>query len=428
MEKIKLALICHFSYPAIRKQLDLRQGKYYQYRDFAKWNVNIIDALRLRDDIELHVVALHDGMRHATQEFVFGGVHYHFYRQDLPYPWTQIEHHLFPQSKRNYPRNRRYAKRFLSQIQPDIVNLIGAENTFFSITALEVENTPLMIHCQTVYANPDRIKNTGSVNKQRWDTELKLFHKSQYLACTGRMYYDLIKGYEPKAFVFPRKWPVSGFPSIAEIPKKYDFVFFARILCKNKGFDNAIEAMGWFVKIHPEAKFLAVGSKDSEWSIYDKRIKELGLDLNLEIHPPFPEYVDVLQYVKQSRFALLPITMDVLSGTILESMRMGLPVVTCRTSGTPSLNEKRDTVLISDIGDVEGLVQNMLRLYETPSLQDDLRNNAYLYLKEKDTENENNVDIMITQFKAVINHFRNGTPIPQELLYNTAENIDYRKQ
>lgn len=428
MKKVKIALICHFSNQLVREKLNLFPVGHYFYQDFANWISNIINGLKGRNDVELFVIAPHNGMKYATQEFAIEGVHYSFFRSELPFPWRSLEARLFSQSKRGYPRNRKYVNAFLRKIQPDLINLIGAENAYYAIAALDVENVPIMLHLQTVYANPDRLKNTNNVDKQRWDVELDVFHKTPYIACTGRMYYDLVKGYEPNAIIFPRRWPTSKFPEIPNVNKTYDFVFFAHTLCKNKGFDNAIEAMGIMIKKHPNSRFLAVGSKDANWLQYETRIKELGIEKNLEIHLPFNDYIDLLQYVKQGRFALLPITMDVISGTIIEAMRMGMPVVTCRTSGTPSLNEKRETVLISDIGDSEGLSQNMLRLYECTELQEKLLKNAELYLRERDEENSHNIDIMVLQYKAVIDNYYKGIPIPRELLYNPDENINHRKQ
>ena len=107
---------------------------------------------------------------------------------------------------------------------------------------------------------------------------------------------------------------------------------------------------------------------------------------------------------------------------------MGMPVVTCRTSGTPSLNENRETVLISDIGDCNGLCENMERLYNSEELANHLRENAFKYLEEKDELNANNVNEMVTQLQAVINHYHNATPVPQELLFKTEDSIDYRKK
>lgn len=428
MKRIKLAIICHFSSAAIRERLTLYKSRWYNYPDFAKWNSAIIEGLRQRDDIDLHIIAPHNGMKRSTQEFEYEGVNYHFFRSELPFPFNYCEHFLRLQSKYDYPRNRRYINHFLTQIAPDAVVLIGAENAYYAVSALDVDGIPVMIHLQTVYANPDRLKKTGQVDKQRWDTEVRLFKKTPYMACTGRMYYDLVKTYNPDAIVFPRCWPASKFPVIPDVEKKYDFVYFARYLNKNKGFDNAIEAMGRFAHRHPDCRLLAVGTADQEWAKYEARIKALNLENNLEIHGSFPEYSEMLKYVKQARFALLPITMDVLSGTILESMRMGMPVVTCRTSGTPTLNEKRETVLISDSGDWEGLCDNMERLYSDNKLESILRENAYLYLAEKDGKEAGNVERMVDQIKSVIAHYKDGTPIPNELLYNIEENKDYRKQ
>lgn len=427
MERIKLVIICHFSTSQIRERLELVEDKHCVYKDFGLWIVNIIDGLKKRDDIELHVISPHMGMKHPTQEFLIEDVTYHFFWTELPYPWKQLEFYLCPQKKRNYSRNRRYVKSFIKNIKPDLVNLIGAENPYYSITALDIENIPIFIHCQTVYANPDRIKNTGKMDQYRWDTELKLFHKTPYIACTGTMYYHLIKQYAPDSIILPRRWPSRKFPEIPETEKKYDFVYFARELSKNKGFDNAIEAMGQFVKVHPGATFLAVGEKDKNWTIFENRIKELGLEDFVITHDPIASYQEMLEFVRQGRFSLLPITMDVVSGTILESMRMGMPVITCRTSGTPSLNEERETVLISEIGDSEGLCQNMLRLYDDEDLQKILINNGFIYIKNLDEKKAHNSDEMIAQYRAVIAHYREGIPIPQSLLFNTDDNINYRK-
>lgn len=427
MHKIKVAIICHFSNVEVRKNLKFFPV-HEEYKDSANWITLIIEALRKREDIELHIVAPHRGILPALQEFTIDNVHYHFFRRYLPAPFDKIERRVDRQDKRGFPKYRKYITRFIQRIKPDLVNLIGAENAYYASSVLDIEVIPIVLHCQTVYANPERKEKAGKIDMVRWNTELSIFHKVHYFACTGRMYYDLIKGYEPQAIVFPRKWPVVNYPKIPDVPKKYDFAYFARMLNRNKGFDNAIEAIAIAVKNHPELKILAVGSWDRDREFFEKRIEELGIKDNLEIHPSFPNYLDMLQYVKQARFALLPIKMDVLSGTILEALNMGMPIVTCRTSGTPSLNKKRETVLISDIGDNESLAANMLKLYENPELAERLKGNGTLYIKEEEEENARNVDIMVQQYQAIIEHYNNRTPIPKDLLYNTEENIDYRNR
>lgn len=408
-----------------RKVIGLQELRYV---DMGLWNLNIIKSLGREREIELHVIAPHVGLRKNMFEFSDNNIAYHFYRPELPFPWVFLERFFYKKQYKEFPRTRKIVKRLIKKINPDIVNLIGAENPYYSITALDVENIPVILHCQTVYANPDRKLKTGIVNKYRWELEIELFRKIKYIACTGRMYYDLIKEYSPNAVLFPRTWPGSKFPEIKKQPKKYDFAYWARMLNKNKGFDNAIEAIGIVARKYPDIKIIAVGSWDGAKELFEQRIKELGIEKNIEIHPSFLNYTDMLCYVKQARFALLPVKMDVLSGTILEAMRMDMPVVTCRTSGTPSLNEKRDTVLISDIGDNAALAQHMIDLLENTELAESLKSNAEVYISELDERNAHNIDTMVAQYKAVIAHYGNGTPIPLELLYSTDKNIDYRKK
>ena len=263
MSCIKLAIICHFSNQSIRDKLSLFKWRIYRYFDFGKWVTNILDAISRYDEFEVHVISPHRGMKSSFQEFEDNNIHYYFYRDELPFPFGKLENLLFSQEKRNYPRIRKIVKRIIKKINPNIVNLIGAENPYYSITALDIENIPIILHCQTVYANPNRIRNAGEINQKRWNLEIELFHKIPYIACSGKMYYDLIKKYEPNAIIFPRKWPVSKFPDIPEVNKRYDFAYFARMLNKNKGFDDAIEAISIVANKYPNIKILAVGNYEN---------------------------------------------------------------------------------------------------------------------------------------------------------------------
>jgi len=419
MSKLKLAIICHFSCPSIRKELNLHDRV---YSDFALWIPNIINGLKTRKDIELHVISPHYGLKKSVQTFELDGVFYYFYR-----PWFYgqlgrleywLEHYQGCLCTPSYFCRKKFVKTFLHKINPDLVNLIGAENLDYSIAALDVKDIPTILHCQTVYANPDRKKNTGVVFKSRWNTEVKIIRHIKYIACSGRMYYDLIKGYNPDSIVFPRKWPAADFPNVPDVPKKYDFAYFAGGFNQGKGFNNAIEAVAIAVKKHPNLKFLGIGDWDEHNMMYKDRIQELGIERNVEIHPRFPQYIDMLRYVKQAQYALLPFKMDVVSGAMIEALRLGLPVVAFRTSGTPALNEKRETILISDIDDNDSLAANMLRLYEDAELADKLRANGAEYIKELDDMNAQNLEEMVDQYKAVVAHYSNKTPVPQSLLYN----------
>ena len=105
-----------------------------------------------------------------------------------------------------------------------------------------------------------------------------------------------------------------------------------------------------------------------------------------------------------------------MSSTIREAMACDLPVITTITKdGTTLINEKRETVLLSEIGDNKALAQNMLRVMGDKELADKMIENGRLLLKEN-FDNEPIVQKQKIALFAAYENFKNGTPIPEELL------------
>lgn len=429
LEIIKVVIIGHMSSPQIREQLPLESnyigncfrklfGKpEIEYSDFAPWNTNTIEGFEKEDKVELHIIAPHRGLRNWTFEYEQNNIRYHFYRPEPLFPWVIFDKLLNKKQYRDYTRTRRIVKRFIHNIKPDIVNLIGAENPYYSICGLDVENIPLLITCQTVYSNPDRQKLSGKVSKYRWDLEQSLFKKASAFCCTNTMYRDLIQSYIPGAIVFPLTWPETPFPKLEACTKKYDFAFFSMSVSKKKGIDSAIEALNIVKKIKPNVTLLVVGHADENISEeLQNKIKEYGLENNVIFHDFFPSQLDMFNYVHQARFALLPVKMDYLSGTILQAMEMGMPVITHITDGTPTLNAERETVLLSEIGDVKTMAEQMLRLMDDTNLAQMLAENGLLYTQQRYEKSRKAIQQRIDQYKATIERYRDKKAVPAEML------------
>ena len=427
--KMRVAMLCHFSNPKVRTKLPLVSrrvenfilkclfSKEAGYLDFALWNEGIIQCLSNSDEVELFVISPHFGLKKKIYKYKEGPVNYIFFRGTPLFPFDYIDRLFKISQSGDYGSNRIIIKKEIELIRPDLILLVGAENPYYSISVLDIDNIPVFLQCQTVYSNPERKQLSGNVDLYRWKIEQKIFEKTLYYACNGTMYNNLIKKYNPQAIVFRRSWPSKPFPQIVHQQKKYDFVFFAHYLSIKKGFDNAIEAIAIASRTKPDIKLLAIGAFDKDKHTFLNRINKLGIERNIIFQSPLVEYEDLLKCVTQARFALLPVKLDVVSGTITEAMRLGLPIVTCKTSGTPLLNEKRKTVLISDIGDNETLAHNMIDLMDSPELVQDLKTNMHIFLNEK-TRNKDNSRVFVEQLLSVINHHYYGIPIPQEQLFD----------
>jgi len=432
-EKIKVAWICHFSNEKVREKLPLSKRMFlngikkllgispYTYNDFAPWVNNLITEFEKFNNVELHIIAPHAGLSPFKHSFEMNGIYYHFFRPELPLRFDIAVNRLPHQENRKFLLNRLWVKQFIKEIQPDIVNLIGTENPYYSITVLDIKDIPVYVSAQTVYTNPDRLKLSGNCNLLNWNTELKIHHKEKYYGCTGRMHRDLIINNNPNAIVFKNFFPIQHPGKVKEVEKEFDFVYYAQHVSAKKGIEDAIDALAVVKKEKPDVTFKVVGHCPPDYRVFlNEKIKKLELTENISFHDYFPLHSDMHQYIKKARFALLPIKLDVISGSVVEAMLLELPVVTYKTTGTPYLNKDGETVLLSEIGDIERLAANMLKLLNSPELAEQLKIKAKAFA-EKEFDNAANAKRLVEDYKAVIAHYHHGTPIPEKLLFNLDE-------
>jgi glycosyltransferase involved in cell wall biosynthesis len=431
--KIKVAWICHFSNQQIREQLSLSKMRVFNflksvsgkqkshYGDFSPWVNNLIKEFEEFEDVELHIIAPHKGLIPLTCEFQTNGIFYHFFRPDNPLLLSKIGDKIYRNRKKKFRIIRHCVRRFIKQIQPDIVNLIGTENPHYSITVLDIKDIPIYITAQTVYTNPLRKIYSDICNDLSWDIELKIHQKEKYFGCDSRMHRDLILKNKPDAIVFKTFFPIQKPERVKQVLKEYDFVFFAAGVTAKKGIEDAIEALAIAKKKKEDITLNVVGRCAANYKVsLLKKIEELNLTDNILFNDYFPLHADMHQHVKQARFALLPVKLDAIPSTILEAALLELPVVTYKTTGTPYLNKNGEAILICDIGDIQGLSSNMIKLMENPTLAEKLKKNAKRFV-ETEFDNTKNARRLVENYKAVLEHYHYNKPISQELLFSTKE-------
>jgi glycosyltransferase involved in cell wall biosynthesis len=432
-KKMKVAWICHFSNEKVREKLPLSKRIFlnrlkkllgmqpYVYSDFAPWVNNLITEFEKFEEVELHIIAPHTGLKKKRFDFEMNGIHYHFFKSEDDNIYTSIINKLGLNKKPKYTKNRKQTAEIVTSIKPDIVNLIGTENPYYSITVLDIGDIPIFVSAQTVYTNPDRKKLSGSYDSLLWNTELKIHHKEKYYGCAGRMHRDLILRNNPDAIIFKNFFPIQYPKKVKEVEKEFDFVFFAQGVSQKKGIEDAIDALALVKKEKPDVTLIVVGSCPPNYKVFlNNKINNLKLTKNISFHDYFPIHSDMHQYIKKAKFALFPVKLDVIPGTVIEAILLELPVVTYKTTGTPYLNKDGETVLISEIGNIEHLAANMLQLLNSPELAEQLKKKAKAFV-EKEFDNTASAKRLVEDYKAVIAHYHDGTPIPKELLFDLNE-------
>lgn len=425
---MKVAMICHFSNAEVRSHLPLGNRKLYTllrklmrmpgkgkgYGDLAPWDTNIIDAVKKRDDIDLYVISAHGGLTKNEFSFESGKIHYTFLRPEYAtflknvIPNDELWRRLNPMTP--------HVKKAINRIKPDLVLLVGAENAYYSSTILYLKGYPVYVLCQTVYNNPE----FSSVESKNATTEKRIIETQKYLGVYSEKHRDLLRKLNYKGYIFHFQWPptINLFRPSPVSEKKYDFINFALHLSSDKGFHDSIKALSIVKKSYPDVKLNIVdGGPDNVREELLKLIKQYDLDNNVSFTPFFPIQNDLFQHLQSARFAVLPSKVDHISGTQLQAMRFGLPVICYKTTGTPELNKDKECVLIAEKGNVEELAGKMLLLMENNTIADELRQNSYEYIRFMDENSQKNMDRLVESFKAIIDNFKYGAPIPSELLF-----------
>lgn len=426
---MKIVWICHFSNAEIRSILTLSDNKIANifrkfvkssdiiYTDFAPWVSSLIEEFERFDNIELHIISPHQGLNKYIQHFKLRNVNYHFFKPDTPILNLRLDMIL---GKPIYFITRFLVSKIISGIQPDLVNLIGAENPYYSITALDIKNIPIYLSCQTVYSNPLRYEHS-TIEQQRWDTEIKIHRHIKYFGCQGRMHRDLVLKNNENAIIFKMFFPIQKPEGIVQQPKEFDFVFFAGGLSQKKGTEDAIIALQRVKAFFPKVKLNMIGNCSAEYKNHLKEIiDELKLNDNVIFTKSFPKHSDLLTHITKSRFAVLPNKLDVISGTIIESILLDIPVVTYKTTGSPYLNKNGEAVLLANIGDIDTLAQQMIVLISNRDKAQQLAANARRFV-EKEFDNTRSAKRLLDNYHEVIEYYHNGKEIDQKQLFDVNE-------
>ena len=428
---MKIVLIAGFSNAEIREHLEFKKDhKCYhwlirmfrlparvgEFWDSAPWVKSIIGEVEKQTDMELHVIGPHIRLKNSIETFQLRGVTYHFYRSE----WTSLVRKLNHYKLwKLLQKSTSYVKWVIDNVRPDLIVLSGAENPATSIGILATDKYPRLCLCQTIYNNPERSKYSHP-QKLIQDMEMDIFRQLKYFGVYGSMHYSLLRDYRQDATIFKFGYPSKGTLLVpSEVKKEFDFVNFALMHGSRKGTPDSIRALANVKKKYPEVTLNIVGGCDPKGMKQLKAlVSELDLVKNVIFTPFFEKRSDLLLHVQMSRFAVLPCKLDHTSGTMSQSMQLGLPLVVYKTTGTPSFNREKQCVLIAEKGNVEELAQHMMTLMENSVLAETLRKNAREFQEKKAEIAKQNGIRLIETFKAVVEKEQQGKDVPQELLFN----------
>lgn len=390
-------------------------GRSVEFKDAAPWVGQLIEELEKLPEVEVVSVSPHIKLNSAIQHFKLYKTSYYYYSSNYSSALRLIKNYKSWKMLQNCSRR---VMSIAKHVKPDIVIVYGTENPVVSVSQLELKKKyPVLCVLQTIYNNPDRIKY-NQPNKLIQDLEHDVVRNIDYFGTEDRLYYDLLKGMNKDVYAFEYLYPRTPLPTIEPQTKKYDFVNFAFNLDARKGDEDAVRALAIVKEHHPQVTMnLAGGMTPARRTHIEHLVKELGLQDNVSFTPMFERKEDMYRHVLQSRIAVLPVKMDLISTTTREAMFYGIPVITNITPATPSINKEKQCILLAEKENIQSLAKCMLEVLENENLAKTLSENGHEYMV-KQQENGKIMEKLVRILNAVVENYHQGTEIPKELLFD----------
>lgn len=371
--KMKIAWLTHFTNAEMQSHLPLWKST----NEFAPWIPNLVKGIEGCNDIELHVISPHNYLKRQTS-FTQDNIHYHFIPYGIPLyhrNWPGI----FPYDVyTNFATFRNKVKKLVSEIKPDLINLIGAENSYYSASILDFKGTyPVLITIQGFISEHKDIIELTPLQKNRINIEEKILKEFKYY-CGEQDSSRYISSYNPNHRFFRLYFPVNEclVNAIDSQDKQYDCIFLGRIV-KEKGIEDFIKVIAGLKLKKPDIAACVAGPGDT--MPYQKLANDLNCLRNIEFTGFLKTQRDLFEKLKSSKVFLAPPHKERLSMTIREAMYLKVPIVAYATGGIPYINEFDENIYMVKTGDYKAMAEKTLTLLNDDAARNNLAEKAYHY-------------------------------------------------
>lgn len=393
----KIVWLCHFTNEEVQKRI----RPFKKINEIAPWIPSSIKILENNDNFELFVITPHEYIR-GIKKYSKNGINYYFYNAHMPFigrhwpgffKWDYIS---------NFRKNKKTVRKIVRKINPDIIHLQGAENAYYSSTVLQfIKQYPIILTVQGFISKSPNKNAKHTIKRVTIENEiLKSINNAFYR--TETMAKD-IASFNPKMNLFWNTYPSTGIKYIENINKIYDLVFFARI-SRDKGIYDLLEALAIIKKKKNDISLCVIGGGKTE------DLKELAIELNIQDNITWagflPTQKDVHRMASEAKVSVLPTYHDIISGTILESLFLKIPVVAYNVGSIHEVNEKEEIISLVEKLNIKELAKSIVYLLDNPEIQKDRAEKGYLRAQEMFLHNDDEIrESLLSAYLQVIKDF-----------------------
>jgi glycosyltransferase involved in cell wall biosynthesis len=373
MDKINIVWLCQFSNAQTQSKLPM----WHDVPEYASWIPNALKGFENREDVQLHIIA---PLAHLKKDscFIVGNITYSFLSYGIPivhraWPW------YFPvDAFTNFHNVRRKISKIIHRINPDLINVIGAEGALSSSSALDFKGKyPILITIQGFKSQTKHLGRKTYQRKKVINIEERILREFRYFA--GEQDSSVyISSYNPMHHFFRLYFPVNEklATEIQDQNKIYDCIFYGR-LTKTKGIEDFIRVIAELKQSKADVKACIVGQ--GQINTYVQLSKQLNCYDNIDFVGFLESQKELFIKVKQSRILLIPTHFDRLPSTIREAMYLKVPIVSYKTGGIVYINDDDENVRLVETGDYKAMAQKALSLLTDEGKRAALAEKAFKY-------------------------------------------------
>lgn len=398
MENKKLIVVwlCYFNNQFLEDQI--RPWK--RVGEFAPWISNMIPLFENDNDVELHVVSQYRWIR-GYRSFKIKSVTYHFFNAGIPLIGRHWPGFFRFDVLSDFFVTKTHFAKIIRNIKPDILHLHGAENEFCTGILQFQKKYPVFI---TIQGFIHKSNSQSKSVKRRASKELEILRKFNHFGYRTKTMSRDIRSINPKSILHWHSYPMSDIEPM-NIEKKYDLVFFANIT-KDKGIEDLLYSIQLIKKRKPDISLCIIGGGDSVQ--FKKLSNNLGLHENVYWAGFLKSQEEVHKLASSAKVSVLPTYHDIISGTIIESLFLKLPVVAYNVGSIHEVNKDSEIISLVDKGDINGLANKIIELINNEGLREERSALGILRAIEmfRYTNDEVRSDL-INAYRSVIDDFLN---------------------
>lgn len=351
-------------YPIINIR-DISQKKSLGKIGKGMWLVNLLNALSVKPDINIHVIT------HCTKiekDLVIhqNNVTYHLLKYQIPFIKKGFPN-FFPIHKAlHYPFLIKRIKTLLKKISPDLIHVHGTEDAY--ILAPITLDIPVIVSIQGVISEIYKRKKSLSYFFQK-GIELKGIRSYSHFGCRTEFDKGFVKKNNPLAQIhyLPEAINELFFESNHKIEDN-NAISFVGSISRAKGIEILLAAIQKVKVYYPTVKVNLIGPVIKDYSDKLKKIIEnLGLNENIIFHG-FKSSAEIVKLHLKSRVYVHPTFIDNSPNSLCEAMALGMPCIATNIGGIPSLIEDGENGLLTEAGNVNELAKKIILLLENNDL------------------------------------------------------------